>query len=119
MSTNMYDIYNKKEHLRGRSMTVGVPNRKRKELNKIERHTLLLKAIKELGHDMSVFHLRWMPGEYLDEPTLQSVPMFWFKKFNWTKQEIEKLYKSGRIEITSKNKREMDFVFGSKKVKKK
>lgn len=74
-------------------------------LTKVERHSILLQTVKQLGYDMSVFHLRWMPGEYLDKDTLRSVPIFWFKKFGWMKKDVEKLYTAGQIEISSKIKR--------------
>ena len=103
---------------RKRAQTVGNGNKsksaKAKELGKVERHTILLQTVKELGYDMSVFHLKWMPGEYLDRDTLTSVPMFWFKKFGWIRQDVEQLFIKGQIEVSSRTKREMNHVFGKK-----
>eukprot|EP01083_Nonionella_stella_P206495 751047_1 len=95
-----------------RRTTKSPKGKKPKGLTKIERHTILLKTVKDLGYDMSVFHLRWMPGEYLDRDTLESVPMFWFKKFGWIKPDVLKLYKAGQLDISTKRKRELRHVFG-------
>ena len=73
-----------------------------KPLGKIERHTLMLNTIKKLGYEMDVFHLRWMPGEYLDEEILLSIPMFWFKKFGWMRKDVETLYAEGQIVMSFK-----------------
>ena len=103
MSTDQFNLQ------RTRAATLGNGSKSKsnkKELNMIERHTILLKTVQDLGYDMKVFHLRWMPGDYLDKEILESVPMFWFKKFGWIKQDVEKLYQGGQIEITSKRKSE-------------
>eukprot|EP01084_Bolivina_argentea_P056051 102639_1 len=101
---------------RSRARTVAVSKRsslqKMKGINKTDRHTLLLKAVKDLGHDMDVFHLRWMPGELLDQDMLQSVPIFWFKKFGWTSKDLHALYMAGQVVMTDKTKSEITLVYG-------
>eukprot|EP00484_Ammonia_sp_Unknown_P020658 CAMPEP_0197053654 /NCGR_PEP_ID=MMETSP1384-20130603/27871_1 /TAXON_ID=29189 /ORGANISM="Ammonia sp." /LENGTH=787 /DNA_ID=CAMNT_0042486587 /DNA_START=27 /DNA_END=2390 /DNA_ORIENTATION=- len=98
---------------RKRAQTVGHKlKQSTKALTKIERHTLFVRTVNQLGYDMSVFHLRWMPGEYLDEDTLELIPVFWFKKFGWIRQDIEKLYESGQVQLTAKRKKELTIVFG-------
>jgi len=97
----------------------GSRNSKLKTIGEKELHHLLVRSVKELGYDMSVFHLRWMPGEYLDHETLQSVPMFWFKKFGWNKEDIVLLFKAGHLDVTPRKQSEMTHVFGTGKRKSK
>ena len=114
---------------------------KLKQLSERELHHLLVRTVKELGYEMRVFHLRsvrvdvlnalpwvmtihplmlshsWMPGEYLDHETLQSVPMFWFKKFGWNKEDVVLLFNAGQLELTPRKQSEITHVFGSGKRK--
>lgn len=56
-----------------------------------------------------------MPGEYLDHETLQSVPMFWFKKFGWNKEDVILLFNAGQLELTARKQSEITHVFGTGK----
>lgn len=68
---------------------------------------------------MSVFHLRWVPGDYIDEDILNSVPMFWFKKFGWRPEDIKVLYAVGNMKMNQSMLTEMQKVYGKKKKKNK
>jgi len=59
-----------------------------------------------------VFHLRWCPGDLLDDKILKQTPIFWYMRFGWGRLDIETLFYEARIYIDSVFENSLDAVFG-------
>ena len=81
-------------------------------LSKQERHDLIIKYVKEIGKPTKVFHLRWRPGDLLNGKILRSTPMFWYMKYQWSREQIEGMFFRARIEIDSQFDASLRQVFG-------
>ena len=68
-------------------------------LTKQERHDIIINYLKQINKPTKVFHLRWRPGDLLNAKILRSTPMFWFMKYQWSRQQIEEMFYRARIEI--------------------
>lgn len=82
-------------------------------LTEEERHNIIIQTLKDINKDTKVFHLRWCPGDNLNEKILKSTPMFWYMKFGWSREDVETVFYKGRIYIDRVFEMSMDRVFGT------
>merc|ERR1719273_2424069 len=64
-----------------------------------ERHQIIIKYLERVNKPTEVFHLRWKVGELLTGEVLESTPMFWYMKYQWSRQEIEEMFYAARCVI--------------------
>eukprot|EP01083_Nonionella_stella_P066486 175107_1 len=81
-------------------------------LTKQERHDIIITYLKQIKKSTKVFHLRWRPGELLNAKMLGSTPMFWYMKYQWSRQEIEEMFYKAQIEIDPLFDSALQEVFG-------
>eukprot|EP01084_Bolivina_argentea_P249205 417073_1 len=77
-----------------------------------ERHQIIVDYLKEINKPTKVFHLRWKPGELLTGKVLETTPMFWYMKYQWSREQIEAMFFKARIEIDNQFDASLQQVFG-------
>lgn len=82
-----------------RSSTVSVVSSNSSSLTPEERHQIIVEYLERINKPTKVFHLRWKPGELLTGEVLESTPMFWYMKYQWSRQEIEEMFYAARCVI--------------------
>eukprot|EP01084_Bolivina_argentea_P249206 417074_1 len=81
-------------------------------LSEQERHNIIINYLKQINKETKVFHLRWRPGELLNGSILRSTPMFWYMKYQWSREQIEAMFFKARIEIDNQFDASLQQVFG-------
>merc|ERR1719242_1077854 len=64
-----------------------------------QRHQIIVDYLDRINKPTEVFHLRWKQGELLTGEVLESTPMFWYMKYQWSRQEIEGMFYAARCVI--------------------
>merc|ERR1719242_861520 len=64
-----------------------------------QRHQIIVDYLDRINKPTEVFHLRWKQGELLTGEVLESTPMFWYMKYQWSRQEIEGMFYAARCII--------------------
>ena len=77
-----------------------------------ERDKIIKDKLAEYKKKLKVFHMRWTPGDLLDDKVLKSTPAFWYMRFGWSRQEIEGLFYAAEIYIDRVFESALDAVFG-------
>merc|ERR1711991_1287673 len=81
-------------------------------LSSKERHEIIVKTLKEIKKKDKVFHLRWCPGDLLNEKILKGTPIFWYMRFGWSRKDIETVFYKAKIYIDPVLNSALNQVFG-------
>ena len=81
-------------------------------LTKQERHDIIINYLKSINKPTKVFHLRWRPGDLLNGNILRSTPMFWYMKYQFSRQQIEEMFYKSKIQIDPLFDSSLQQVFG-------
>ena len=75
---------------------------------------MIISTLKKFNKGTEAFQARWKTnnGQLLTGDILLETPMFWFMKYQWSRQEIEELFYKSRVVITDKFDRGLQETFG-------